>query len=1503
MVLRTVLTRSGLISINTARLVNTVQPRTTVNNAGPLKNVINNAYSTARRPFNKITTANNSNFTKKVNIVKGTRVNTARPKAVISVVKGNKGNAVKASACWVWRPKHKVLDHVSRKNGVSMSFKRFAILMHKGNPQQDLKDKGVIDSGCSRHMTGNRSYLTDYEEIDGGFVAFRGRKHALSFMKPFGCPITILNTIDHLGKFDGKADEGFFVGYSTNSKAFRVFNSRTRIVEENMHVKFNENTPNIAGSGPKWIFDIDTLTKSINYKPVVAGNQFNGSAGTKVYDSAGKARVETIPGKDYVLLPLWTQDLQYSSSSKDSLDAGCKSLRKEEKKDVKDPGNEDSEVPSTEEPRVNQEKDANVNSTNNINTVSSTDNAAGIEDNVVDQNIVYGCVDDPNMPNLKEIVYSYDGEDVNAEADMNNLDAFILVYRNKKDERVARIEAIRLFLAYASFNDFVVYQMDMKSAFLYGKIEEKVYVCQPLGFEDPEFPNKVYKVEKALYGLHQAPKAWYETLSTYLLDNGFQRDDIIFGSTKKVLCIEFEKLMHKKFQMNSMGELTFFLEMQVTQRDNGIFISQDKYVTKILKKFGFSDVKTASTPMETHKPVLKDADGEDVDEHLNRSMIRSLMIFRYLKGQPKLSLWYPKDSPFDLVAYTDNDYAGASLDRKSTTGGYQFLGCRLASWQCKKQTMVANSTTEAEYIATSNCCGQVLWIQNQLLDYGYNFMQTKIHIDNESTIFIVKNPVFHSKTQHIKIRHHFIRDSNEKKLIQMIKIHTDQNVADLLTKAFDVNIFQYLIATLVDKKKVIITETSVRSDLQLEDAEGTECLPNDVTFKQLTLMGANTTAWNEFSSTMASAIILILNKQLEIYVTPSHTKKIFANMKREGNGFSSRVRPLFPTMMVQAPEELDEAANVASVSIHSNDLLLSGEDRIQITELMNLCTNLKKKVLDLEEAKTAQAKEIASLKKRFKKLEKRRKSRTPGLKRLRKFGSAIRIESSNDASLGAQEDASKQGRKFTDIDQDEGVTLIDETHGRSDDNLIATTTVDELTLAQILIEIKAAKPKAITTAATTTTTAVTRPKARGVVVQEPKEEKLARQREEDANIAEWDDVQAMIDADYELTIKLQAIEQGELSIEEKSRLFVELMNKRKKHFARLREEEQRRKPPTKAQKRNTMSTYLKNMAGYKHNQLKTKSFEDIQMLFDKEMKRVITFVDMDTELVKCSETRTKGSSKRVGDELESDNSKKQKLDEHIEAKIDDDQEEAEMKKHMDIVQDDEVAIDAIPLATKPPIIVEWKIIKEGKMGYFQLIRANKSSKRYSSMIQMLQNIDREYLETLWNLVKAKHENTRPEDGYERVLWEDLKVMFEPDIESEWDQHLDNGIYDVVERVMRPLALRQTCRPRSDHGKARHSVSLTSAHHNHGSSSHQGDDDEYDGASLASTPSLTTYLNSLRPLDYQQYDVPTYSKQNDDLLFERQSNLLNQTKQMHKELRGGFKSFGKALRGVFNKKKK
>ncbi|GKE22367.1 retrovirus-related pol polyprotein from transposon TNT 1-94, partial [Tanacetum coccineum] len=422
------------------------------------------------------------------------------------------------------------------------------------------------------------------------YELFNGRTPTLSFMRPFRYPVTILNTIDHLGKFDGKADEGFFIGYSVNSKAFKVFKSRTRIVEENLHIKFSESTPNVVGSGPDWLFDIDALRRTMNYEPIVAGTQSNGFVGTKASDNAGQARKETEPVKDYILLLLWTADPPYSQDPKSSHNDGSKALS--------DDGKKVDEDPRKESECNDQEKEDNVNITKNIN-------AAGTNKvNVVSGKTSIELSFDPNMPALEDYSifdFSRDDEDDGAEANMNNLDTTIQeepkkiihalkdpnwiqaiqeellqfklqevwtlvdlpngkraigskwVFLNKKDERgivirnkarlvaqgytqeeginydevfafVARIEVIRLFLAYASFKDFVVYQIDVKSAFLYERIEEEVYVCQPPGFEDLDFLDRVYKVKKALYGLHQAPRAWYETLSTYLLDNEFQRE-------------------------------------------------------------------------------------------------------------------------------------------------------------------------------------------------------------------------------------------------------------------------------------------------------------------------------------------------------------------------------------------------------------------------------------------------------------------------------------------------------------------------------------------------------------------------------------------------------------------------------------------------------------------------------------------------------------------------------------------------------------------------------------------------------------------------------------------------------------------------------------------------------------------------------------------------------------------------------------------------------------------
>ncbi|GJR66840.1 hypothetical protein Tco_0012905 [Tanacetum coccineum] len=502
-----------------------------------------------------------------------------------------------------------------------------------------------------------------------------------------------------------------------------------------------------------------------------------------------------------------------------------------------------------------------------------------------------------------------------------------------------------------------------------------------------------------------------------------------------------------------------------------------------MKKFNYSDVKSASTPVDLEKPLVKDGDADDVDVHLYRSMIGSLMyltasrpdimfavcacarfqvtpktshllavkrIFRYLKGKPTLGLWYSRDSPFELVAYTDSDYAGATQDRKSTTGGCQFLGNRLISWQCKKQTVVATSTTEAEYVAAASCCGQVLWIQNQLLDYGYNFMNTVINIDNNSTICIIENPVQHSKTKHIEIRHHFIRDCNTKKLIQMVKIHTDLNVADLLTKGIktrlgiskEVGTPRYL-SIVVPLTKVgdeavhkelgdrMERAAATASSLEAEQDSGSGPRCQD------TILG-DVNAQTRFEITSKQSIDpplsrgytlgsgvdsikligidgILLHGFLEVttaqIVNGVRQLQALVDKKRVIVTESSIRRYLHLDDAEEVPQ--DEAEHEESVPTPSNDPQPSGEDSMQLTELMVLCTKLQIQVLDLQKAKDAQAKEIAALKKRIQGLERRKISRPTGLERLRKV----------------------------DIDADVKVTLVDETQVRQNDDLIFNTGV------------------------------------------------------------------------------------------------------------------------------------------------------------------------------------------------------------------------------------------------------------------------------------------------------------------------------------------------------------------------------------------------------------------------------------------------------------------------------
>nr|GEV45668.1 ribonuclease H-like domain-containing protein [Tanacetum cinerariifolium] len=626
------------------------------------------------------------------------------------------------------------------------------------------------------------------------YELLHGRTPSIGFMRPFGCLVTILNTLDSLGKFDGKVDEGFLVGYSVSSKAFRVFNSRTRIIQETLHVNFQENKPNVVGSGPTWLFDIETLTKTMNYQPVIAGNQTNPSAGFQDKFDAEKAGDEI--DQQYVLFLVWSS----GSTNPQNTNRDAAFNEKEPEFDEKKPESEVNVSPSSSAQSKKQDDETkreakgkspvesftryrdlseefedlsnniinevnatgtlvptvgqiSLNSTNTFSTAGPSNAAASPTHGKSSCINTSQLLNDLDMPELEYITYSNDEDDVGAEANLNNLETSITISpipttRVHKDhpvtqiignlssatqtrsmtrvakDQVARIKAIRLFLAYASFMGFMVYQMDVKSAFLYGTIKEEVYVCQPLGFEDPDHPDKVYKVVKALYGLHQAPRA----------------------------C----------------------------------------------------------------------------------------------------------------------DYAGASLDRKSTTGGCQFLGCRLISWQCKKQIVMATSSTEAEYVAATSCCAQVLWIQNQLLEYG--------------------------------------------------------------------------LQALVDKKKVVVTEATMRDALRLDDAEGVECLPNEEIFTELARIGyekpstkltlykaffssqwkflihsilqcmsAKRTSWNEFSSSMVSAIICLsscrkfifskkhvgdLSTHTTKYTSPALTHKVFANMRRVGKGFFGVETPLFEGMLV-----------------------------------------------------------------------------------------------------------------------------------------------------------------------------------------------------------------------------------------------------------------------------------------------------------------------------------------------------------------------------------------------------------------------------------------------------------------------------------------------------------------------------------------------------------------------------------------------------------------------------
>jgi hypothetical protein len=646
--------------------------------------------------------------------------------------------------------------------------------------------------------------ITSYELLTG-------KKPNGSYFRVFGSKCFILIKRGRKSKFAPKAVQGFLLGYDSNTRAYRLFNKSTRLVEVSCDIVFDETN----GSQVEQV-DLDELDDE-EASCVALRNMSIGDVCPKESEEPTQAQDQS-SSSNQASPPTQDEEQAQGDEEEDQENEPPREEDKDRGGDEVDQDNEDDQEIQGQRPphpRVPQaiQRDHPVNSIlgdihkgvttrsrvahfyEHYSFVSSIE-PYRVEDTLRDSDWVLAMQEKLNNFTRNEVWHLVPRPN-------QNVVGTKWVFRNKQDEHgvvirnkarlvakgysqvkgldfgetyapVARLESICILLAYATYHGFKLYQMDVKSAFLNGPIKEEVYVEQPPGFEYSEYPNHVYKLSKALYGLKQAPRAWYECLRDFLITNGFKVgkvdptlftkivakdlfvcqiyvDDIIFGSTNKPTFEEFSRIMIQKFEMSMMEELKYFLGFQIKQLQDGTFIRQTKYIQDILNKFGMKDAKPIKTPMGTNGRLDLDMGGKSVDQKVYWSMIGSLLylcasrpdimlsvcmcarfqadpkevhlravkrIMRYLVYTAKLGLWYPKGSTFDLIGYSDADWAGCKIDRKSTSGTCQFLGRSLMSWASKKQNSVALSTAEAEYIAVGHCCAQLLWMRQTLRDYG-----------------------------------------------------------------------------------------------------------------------------------------------------------------------------------------------------------------------------------------------------------------------------------------------------------------------------------------------------------------------------------------------------------------------------------------------------------------------------------------------------------------------------------------------------------------------------------------------------------------------------------------------------------------------------------------------------------------------------------------------------------------------------------------------------------------
>nr|GEW93037.1 hypothetical protein [Tanacetum cinerariifolium] len=1323
--------------------------------------------------------------------------------------------------------------HCHNRNGLENG-KKVALTKskEKGTGQQDdpykaLKDKGIVDSGCSRHMTGNKAHLADYCEFKGDSVAFGGSNGRITGNGKIKAgrldfeDVYYVEELKHYNHFSvsqmcDKKNTVLFIDTDclVLSPNFKLPNENQVLLKIPRQHNMSDNGIEFKNHDLIEFCGLKGIKREYSNAKIPQQNRVAETKNKTLIEAARTMLAdlflpttfwaEAINTACYVLnreidlhdehfvLPVLSAYLTSVKSSRDK-------IGKNENTPISVVGPSrplnDDEPSYPNDPSMPHLKDIYASPCAGIFTNSSYDDEGVVTDfNNLEMTVnvsptpttrihtIYPktkIIRDPlstvqtrskvhKNSEAHALVYYIQKQQRNNHKDLQHYLPFRKkaigtkwVYRNKKDKRgvvvrnksrlvvqghrqeegidydevfshVARIEAIRIFLAFASYMGFIVYQMDVKCAFLYGTLDEEVYVTQPPGFVDPKFPNKVYKVVKAHMdyikllelGMLLCPHCWREVdIEEELLTRLY-----LSSKTKRISCY----------------------------------------------------VKTASTLIETQKPLVKHEEAVDVDVYLYRSMIGSLMyltasrpdimfavcacsrfqvtpktlhlqamkrIFRCLKGQPKLDLW------------------------------------RLISWQCKKQTIVATSAINAEYVVAVHCCGQVLWIQNQLLDYGFNLMNIKIYIDNESIICIVKNPIFHSKTKHVEIRHHFIRDAYEKKLIYVFKIHTDDKVVDLLTKAFDVSskelaspkqtalgkdesnplIVDSLLKTiwssmhhviamkhwllqskrsvryalkasptirtscikqfwstskvktvndevrfqaLIDGKKVTIKESSIRRTLRLDDEEGTSCLANDDIFTGLANMGYEkialvlkppprvnlATLWHQQSSILPQTRSLTSPAAEEVgqaqddvsIPTEPPTSKPYKKHK------SKKQQPIAPKVPSHAPSPEHQLPSPSNDPIPDAD-----KDNLTLQELMNLCIRLSNKVLDLKseviDIKSSFTDKIQKLEDRVDQLEEENRALKEKSFKTTQVDTVVPVEN--------MEKSFKQGRMIVDMDE-YVVTTAQCTN--------TAVQVPKASVPRRRRGVVIQDPEETTGSVIVHTEVQPKDKGKGILIEEPKPLKCQAQIKQDEDFAR------QLEAELNANINWNDV--------------VEQVKKSKRQNNKvIRYQALKRKPLNEAQERKNIMIYLKNMAGFKMDFFKGMTYNEIRPIFEKHYNSIQAFLEKVEEEVTVQEEGNK--DKIVAND------------------------------------DDDVFTEATPLASKVPV-VDYQIHHKNNKPYYKIIRADGTHKLFLSFITLLKNFDKEDLEALWKLVKERIKTTYPKNFSDYFLLNILKIMFEkPDIKA------------------------------------------------------------------------------------------------------------------------------------------